>query len=129
MLYIEKKMKQSELAARLGRKPSQISDWINGRKKPLTDDFIKICKELEIAKEVFPELRKSINPKDVSEEIESLKGKIRDIENVMRLVLEKLNNGQPVSAILNGGHISAVNNGHLNGHIVNGVQNTIEQKL
>jgi transcriptional regulator with XRE-family HTH domain len=49
-----KKMRQIDLARKIGKSPQQISDWIKGRKKPQVEDFIKLAQELDLISEIFP---------------------------------------------------------------------------
>lgn len=51
-------MRQSEVARKIDVTPQQLSDWIHGRKKPIVEDFIKLCEELEIVSEFFPDYQK-----------------------------------------------------------------------
>lgn len=83
----KKKMKQVDLARKMGKPPQLINDWIKGRKNPQVDDFINLSIELDIVSEFFPKQipKKDEGEKDlvrVWEEIRTIKENLEKINNI-----------------------------------------------
>lgn len=78
----KKRMKQIELARKIGKTPQQVTDWIKGRSKPQVEDFLKIAKELDIIEEFFPEYKKQPN---------GLESRVENIEFYLQEIGKKLN--------------------------------------
>lgn len=83
-------MNQREFAQKIGRSPQLVSDWINNRRVPNADEFLKIILISGIIEEVFeylkekegsfPESIKTIDKRN--KEIEELKERISRLEDI-----------------------------------------------
>lgn len=74
----KKRMKQVELAKKIGKSPQQICDWIKGRTEPKIEDFVKLAKELDIVKDIFEEEESIFKTK-----FEQLQKELNELKNVM----------------------------------------------
>ena len=48
-IMIDLNLNQSQFAAKIGVKQSQVSEWLNGKSKPGYDNLKSICKNLGIS--------------------------------------------------------------------------------
>lgn len=56
-----KKIKQSDLAKYLQKSNALISEWISGRKRPSSEDLIKMAIYLDIVSEIFQGYHKDVD--------------------------------------------------------------------
>ena len=54
----DNRINKSQLASRLGIKPSQVSEWISGKAKPGFENLKAICKEFNLDANVLLGLKK-----------------------------------------------------------------------
>lgn len=80
---LQKKGKsQKWLASALDRNPSNISEWINNKKKPSSDTLIKLINLLDISEDFFPK-------KEVKTQSElNLESRIANLEAIVSMLLQ-----------------------------------------
>lgn len=52
-IMIDKNLNQTELANKVGIKPSQVSEWLSGKSKPGYDSLKAICVALDISADII----------------------------------------------------------------------------
>ena len=85
-----KKMRQIDLARKIGKSPQQISDWIKGRKTPQVADFVKLIVELDIVTDLFPGYAKGTENSE-ADELMTVKNRLVNLEETLRDVVGALN--------------------------------------
>lgn len=81
----KKRIKQVDLAKKLGKSPQQITDWIKGRSKPQVEDFLKLAETLDLVEDLFPSYKKVI-PKE-----SSIESRLDMVEALVYDMAKKLN--------------------------------------
>ncbi len=52
-LMVDYNLNQSQLARKIGVKPSQVSEWLSGKSKPGYDSLRAICLALDISADII----------------------------------------------------------------------------